>query len=203
MEEKTNKAVINLMQIVVDKLDAISKDLNKNDNPELNNLVIKNNDDLKNLIKTAIENQSRLGQLNLDTGNKIKDCIIENKTTPSVNNYTEYSLFGNKSQIKPIGLIIIIFSLVITWSSIKYLPPYFTEKSLLNKENKEYQIFYNYVYLKQYKNDEILRVDKILNKIEQKDSLFMNEYHQLLDSYHRDIRKQELQEELNSINNGS
>lgn len=194
MDENANKAIFNLMQIVVDKLEAISKDVNKNDHRKLNK-----NNETHELISKTISNQT---QTNLDIENRIISSIVEHKTSPSItNNYAEYSFFGSKSHFKPKTLIIILFSLVIIWSSLKYIPTYVTENSSLNKEREEYQLFYNYVYLKQFKNDKIISANEILKKVRQKDSLFMKEYNALLNNYQNEIRKEELKEELNSLDN--
>lgn len=201
MDENTSKAIFNLMQKVVDKLDAISKDVNKEDKTELSDVITKENKKLKELMEITISNQSVIGQKNLNSKKEIINSIKESVAVPNVNNYTEYSLLGSKSHYKPNTLIIILFSFVTIWSSIKYLPSYFTEKSLLSKEREEYQLFYNYVYLKQFKENEINIADETFKKIQQKDSLFMNEYYSLLRTHQREIRKQELKKELNSLDN--
>ena len=201
MEENTNTAIFTLMQKVVDKLDAISKNVNKKDQNELSDVISKENKQLKELIEITISNQSVLGQKNLNTRKEIIDSIKENAVTPNVNNYTEFSLLGRKSHFKPKTLIIMLFSLLIIWSSLKYLPTYFIEKSSLSKEREEYLVLYNFVYLKQLNNDEIINANEILKKVQQKDTLFMKEYHTLLSTYQREIRKQELKEELKSLEN--
>ena len=201
MEENTNKAIFTLMQKVVDKLDTISKDVNKKDQNELSDVISKENKQLKELIEITISNQSVLGQKNTNTRKEIIDSIKENAVTPNVNNYTEFSLLGRKSHFKPKTLIIMLFSLLIIWSSLKYLPTYFIEKSSLSKEREEYLVFYNFVYLKQLNNDEIINANEILKKVQQKDTLFMKEYHSLLSTYQREIRKQELKEELKLLDN--
>lgn len=201
MEENTNKAIFTLMQKVVDKLEAISKDVNNKDHVELSDIILKKDSETKELISKTINNQAILNKTNLDVENRIIDSIIKNRITPSVNNYTEYSLLGSKSHFKPKVLILILFSLVLIWSSLKYIPTYFIENGSLNNEKEEYELFYNYVYLKQFKNDEPNIAGETLKKIKQKDSLFMKEYNTLLNTYKREIRKQELKEELNSLDN--
>lgn len=201
MDENTSKAIFNLMQNVVDKLDAISKDLNKKEPVKTNNHLIKNDKETTELILRTIQNQVKLEQITLQIENRIINSIKNNRITPAVNNYTEYSLFGSKSYLKPRTVILMIFSLVIIWSSIKYLPSYITEQSLLSREKEAYQIFYNYVYLKQFKNHEIITDNEILKKINQKDSIFMEEYQTLISNLQKELRKQELKEELNSLDN--
>lgn len=201
MDENINKAIFTLMQKVVDKLEAISKDVNNKDYVEISDIILKKDSETKELISKTIKNQAILNQTNLDIENRIINAIIENKSTPSISNHKEYSLLGSKSHFKPLTLILILFSLVIIWSSLKYIPTYFIENSSLSKEREEYQLFYNYVYLKQFKNDEPNIAGETLKKVKQKDTLFMKEYYVLLNTYRREIRKQELKEELNSIDN--
>ena len=201
MEENTNTAIFTLMQKVVDKLDAISKDVNKKDQTELGDIIKKTNVQITKLVPEIIKTQSKLLLASSDISEEVSSCLKENKTTSTVNNYTEYSLLGSKSHFKPKSLIIMFFSLVTIWCSIKYLPSYFTEKSSLSKEREEYLVFYNYVYLKQLNNDKIINANEILKKVQQKDTLFMKEYHSLLSTYQREIRKQELKEELNLLDN--
>ena len=152
MEENTNNAIFTLMQKVVDKLDTISKDVNNIDQTELSHVFSEENEKLKNLIETTISNQHVLDQKILSK-KEIDDSIKENAVTPNVNNYTEFSLLGSKSHFKPKTLIIMLFSLVIIWSSIKHLPAYFINNGSLSKEKEEYELFYNYVYLKDFKNN--------------------------------------------------
>ncbi|WP_166384262.1 hypothetical protein [Polaribacter sp. 11A2H] len=201
MEENTNKAIFTLMQKVVDKLDTISKDVNKKDQTELVDIVKKTNIAITALVTDMFNSQTKLLQTSSDISDEVSSCLKENKITPTVNNYAEYSLLGSKSHFKPRSLIIMFFSLVIIWCSIKYLPSYFTEKSMLSNEREEYQLFYNFVYLKQLNNDKIINANEILKKVQQKDTLFMKEYHTLLSTYQREIRKQELKEELKLLDN--
>ncbi|MCD8428631.1 hypothetical protein LNJ06_00310 [Tenacibaculum finnmarkense genomovar ulcerans] len=201
MDENTSKAIFTLMQKVVDKLDAISKEINEKDQIEISNAIMKDSDAIKKAILLVLENQVKLKEGIVGFKNKITSVISENRITPSVTNNTEYNLIGSKSHFKPKILIFMLFSLVIIWSSLKYIPSYFIENSSLNHQKEEYQLFYNYIYLKQFKNDEIISAKEILKKVKEKDSLFMNEYNILLNTYTREIRKKKLKEELNSLNN--
>lgn len=201
MDENTNKALFTLMQKVVDKLETISKDVNRKEQTELEDIIKDTNVQTDKLVVQLVEALSKLLQNSLDTKNEIVEYVKESIETPNVNNYTEYSLFGSKPHFKPWVIVVIIFSLVTVWCSAKYLPSYFTERSLLSKERAEYQIFYNYVYFKQIRKDEHNIANEILKKIKQKDTLFMKEYQTLLKNHQREIKKQELKEQLNALNN--
>jgi hypothetical protein len=201
MDENTNKALFTLMQKVVDKLDVITEKINTKNETVLSDIILKKNSETKELISKTINNQAVLNQTNLDIENRIINSIIENKATPTISNHREYSLLGSKSYFKPITLIIMLFSLITIWSSLKYLPSYFIENGSLSDEKEEYELFYNYVYLKQFKNDEPNIAGEILKKVKQKNTLFMKEYHTLLSTYKREIKRQKLKEELNSLDN--
>jgi predicted DNA-binding ribbon-helix-helix protein len=201
MDENTNKAIFTLMQKVVDKLEAISEDVNNKDKTELGDIIKKSNIAITELVTEIIKTQSKFLQTSSVIRDEVINYIKENKITPNVNSYTEYSLLGSKSHFKPKALILMLFSLVIIWSSLKYIPTYFIKNGSLSKEKEEYKLFYNYVYLKQFKNDEPNIAGEILKRVKQKDTLLMKEYHILLNTYQREIRKQELKEELNSLDN--
>ncbi|NJB82809.1 hypothetical protein [Wenyingzhuangia aestuarii] len=201
MDENTSKAVFNLMQKVVDKLDHISNKVDVEIDTELSNIIIKESNDLKKLIMGSVINQSKVNNFSINTSKQIINSIEKNKTPPVTNNYSEYSILGSQFRYKPWVSIVIIFSLVIIWTSIKYIPSYLTERSSLKKEKEEYQIFYNYVYLKQLKNTEIPNARKTLETIKKKDTILIKEYHVLLSNYEKEIRKQQLQEELISLEN--
>ena len=201
MDENTNKALFTLMQKVVDKLETISKDVNRKDQTKLEDIIKDTNIQTDKLVLQLVEALSKLLKNSLDTKNEIVEYVEKSIETPNVNNYTEYSLFGSKSHFKPWIIGVFFFGLVTVWCSIKYLPSYFTEKSLLSKERAEYQIFYNYVYLKQIRKDEPIIANDILKRIKQKDTLFMKEYHTLLKTHQREIKKQELKEQLNALDN--
>jgi len=196
MDQNTTTAIFNLMQNVVDKLDSLSQDLKENKNNDLNDIIIKNSDEIKIYLKKFIDNQTNLAALNLVTEGRIIESIEKNKITPSINNYTEYNLFGSKSHFKPLSLVIIAFALVAVWSSIKYLPTYFNENSTLTKEKEDYELFYNYVYLSQFKNSENITANKLLKRIQNKDTLFLKEYSILFKTYQKEMKRKQLKEEL-------
>jgi hypothetical protein len=90
---------------------------------------------------------------------------------------------------------------VISWSGIKYLPPYFLEHSELKQKKENYELFYNYYYLKQFEHHKEIpnNVVNLFNKIKSKEPSFMNEYKMLDDIFNKEIRKQELENELKKL----
>jgi hypothetical protein len=199
MDQNTTNAIFNLMQNVVDKLDTLSKDLKNKEDKVLNDIVIRNSNEIKVYLKKTINNQAEQEKQNLVSEGRIIEFMEKNISTPSINNFTEYNLFGSKSHFKPLSLVIIAFALVLVWSSIKYLPTYFNESSVLTKEKEDYELFYNYVYLNQFKSSGIITADKVLKKIKARDTLFLREYGSLLKTYQKGIKKQQLKEELKSL----
>jgi hypothetical protein len=143
--------------------------------------------------------QEKIFEKNQDMENRIAQSIEKQKAPPINNSYIEYSFFGRESSFKPRTMIMILFGLLFTWSSIKYLPSYFNEKSLLKKEKEDYKLFYDLVYLNQYKNGEEITADAFLNKIKAKDEEVIKEYNALLKSYKNEMRKRELEEELKTL----
>jgi hypothetical protein len=201
MDQNTTSAIFNLMQNVVDKLDTISQDLKNKDDKELKDIFIRNSNEIKVYLKKTINNQAELANQNLVTEGKIIEYMEKKISTHSIKNYTEYNLFGNKSHFKPSSLVLLAFSLVLVWSSIKYLPTYFSNNSVLTREKEDYELFYNYIYLNKFKSTETLTADKILKRIQDKDTLFLKEYNTLLKTYQKEVKKQQLKEELKSLGN--
>lgn len=199
MEQNTTTAIFNLMQNVVDKLDTMSENLKGNEDNELKDMLAENSNEIKISLKKAISNQTGLAQIIQTSEGKIIESFEKNKTIPSVNNYTEYNLIGSKSHFKPLSLLLFAFALVVVWSSIKYLPSYFNESSLLLKEKEDYELFYNYVYLQQFKKSETITADSFLKRIQDKDTLFLEEYNALLETYQKERKKQQLIDELKSL----
>lgn len=199
MEKNTNDAVFNLMQKVVDKLEEIETALkindNKSQNTQVNERLVTLNENLKN-IKT---NQVLLNKMFEAFQIKTIDLIKENVSEPIINNFRSYSLFGADSKFGKKELIILLFGLLLLWSSIKYIPSFFTSYSAIVKEKEDYEFFYNYILLKQFESSKHITANKFLERIQQKDTVLINEYHELLNVYQYERRKQQLKEELRKL----
>jgi len=199
MENNTTKLVINLMQNVVDKLDEVSAKIDiKKENakkPESDFLT-----DLRNDFKKLLLQQNNISK-RIDASNKeVNNAIVSNKNSNQTHNY-EYVLFGKDSPLNIRFLISMIAIVVISWSGIKYLPPYFSAQSQLQIERDNYQLFYNYLYLKQVesKYNDAQKLEVILNKIKKGDDQIHEEYNSLLTRYQKQLRKQELENELKKL----
>lgn len=198
MDQTTTNAIFNLMQNIVDKLDNISQNQNTNKGSELNAMT-NSYIELKELITNSITVHNSFLENYKNIENRIIELSKNSNRNVITNNYKEFSLFGKESSFKPVRVIIILFCLVLTWSSIKYLPSYFNEKSLLKREKEEYQFFYQYTYLNQFKYTDKTTANTILKKIKENDEGIIKDYHILLQTYTREQRKRELEEELQKL----
>ncbi len=199
MENLNAEAVFNLMQNIVDKLDEVSAKIDiKNDDVE------KPESDF--LINLSVEfNKILLQQNNILKGTnafkqELTSSLKLNEGTNETHNY-EYIMFGKDSPLNTKFLILVIAFVCVSWSGIKYLPSYFLEHSEIKQEKENYQIFYNYTYLKQVesKNNGVQKSVVILNKIKKGDNQLLEEYSSLLTRYQKQIRKQELETELKKL----
>lgn len=199
MENLNAEAVFNLMQNIVDKLDEVSAKIDiKNDDVE------KPESDF--LINLSIElNKILLQQNNILKGinaynQELTNSLKLNEGTNETHNY-EYIMFGKDSPLNTKFLVYIIAFVYISWSGIKYLPPYFSSQSELQLEKDTYEQFYNYLYLKQVKskNNGIQKVEVILDKIKKRDKQLLEEYNSLFERYKNQIRKQQLENELKKL----
>lgn len=199
MENNTQEAIFNLMQNIIDSLDELSSKIDtKNDNVTktesdfLTNLPIEFN-------KILLTQKNILNQIDASK-QELTNSLISNNGTNDTRNY-EYIIFGKDSPLNTIFLIYIIAFVVISWSGIKYLPSYYLEHSELKQEKENYQLFYNYTYLKQVesKNNRAQKSVVIFNKIKKRDNQLLEEYSSLFARFQKQIRKQELETELKKL----
>ena len=199
MENNTQEVIFNLMQNVVDKLNEVSAKIDiKNENvgkPEsdiLTNLSIEFN-------KSVLQQNAIVKQIGTST-QELTNTLKSTKGTNETYNY-KYIIFGKDSPLNTKFVISIIAFVVISWSGIKYLSSYFLQQSDLQQEKENYELFYNYYYLKQFKNRKEIpnNVANLFKKIQNKEPSFMNEYKVLNKSFDKEIRKQELENELKKL----
>tara|TARA_R110001583_G_scaffold44966_2_gene142200 strand:- start:11547 stop:12140 length:594 start_codon:yes stop_codon:yes gene_type:complete len=197
MENNTQEAIFNLMQNIVDKSDEILVKIenNKNSKPEsdfLTNLPIEFN-------KLLLQQNNILKQID---GSKLEltNSLKSNKGTNETRNY-EYIIFGKDSPLNTRFIIYMIAFVIISWAAIKYVPPFLLNLSELKQEKENYELFYNYYYLKQFEHRKEIpnNVVNLFNKIKNKEPTIMNEYKMLDDSFNKEIRKQELENELKKL----
>lgn len=201
MDDATEKAIYNLMQNIIDKLDTIQKDIITKSEPDVEDKFKKVASELKELIFKSIKAQKDFIKESQNTAvHHITQSIEENKAIPSVNNYKEYSLLGSKSNFKPKSIAWLFIGLVFIWSSVKHLPDYFMEYSELKKDKKNYELFYEFVFLNEFQNAKNITADKRLEDIQNRDSLFLNEYERLSKTYKKEMKRRELQKQLNQLN---
>ena len=199
MDENKSNAILNLMQNIVDKLEDMDQKLNQNGNNDFPDFLLQNNDELKALVTKLESVQSELMEHNLDVESRIMKHFESKEQPHSVSNHIEYSFFGRESYLKPKILLVVLFCITILWSSIQYLPSYFIEHSHLKKEAEDYKIFYNYVNINDFIKSKNSTASDLLKKIKEKDSAVINDYNLLSKIYEKEMKKQQLKEELDSL----
>jgi len=192
MDENTNNAIFNLMQKVVDKLDEIFEKLNQKKEAKSNEPHSNINDEINTKLLEIINYQKITLKRYLLLDKKISDSL---KTKNNLKN-KEYYLIDKNDFIKPRMIFLILFALITIWSSFKFIPKYFLEKSNLKKDKRAYELFYNYVYLKQFESSVKTSADIILEKIYQNDTVFITEYNLLLKTHQKQVKKNQ---QLNKI----
>jgi len=199
MENLNNEAIFNLMQNVVDKLDEVSAKVDiKNNTAEkhesnfLTNLPIQFN-------KLVLQQNAIFKQIDTSKQELINSLKSTKGTNETHNN--KYIMFGKDSPLNTRFVIYMIAFVIISWSGIKYLPPAIQEQSELQQEKKNFELFYNYLYLKQIdsKNNSAQKLEVILNKIKNGNDNIYKEYNSLLTRYQKELRKQELENELKKL----
>ncbi|UMB59984.1 hypothetical protein MHL31_12980 [Lutibacter sp. A80] len=197
MENNNNEAIFNLMQNVVDKLDEISEknEGDKNPIPDLTSLEKLS----KEVEKIRLQQDSILKEINKSKQEISKSTILD-KRPIETNNY-KYIMFGKDSPLNTRFLFYIIFFIAISWSGIKYLPPYFSAHSELKQDKDNYELFFNYLYLKEVasENNGTQKMKIILDKIKKGDDKLLKEYNSLFTRYQKQLRKQELENELKKL----
>lgn len=196
MDNNTSKAIFNLMQKVVDKLDDISDKINQKEEINFTDINAKNDDKISNRLGTIIKNQKIIQETNLKLKNKIFTVINAKTTFKEKNKDDGYYLIDKNAFIKNRMILLVLFGTITIWCTFKFIPKYFLEKSTLKKDKWAYELFYNYVYLKQFENSKNITADLILEKIYQNDSVFIEKYNLLLKTHQNQVKKNQ---QLNKI----
>lgn len=197
MENNTEEAIFHLMQNVIDKLDQLDLKLSGKKSLDVEKILSDKILGIEKSSKNLMTNQNKYYASNVKAFTRIIGDI--NKITPSVNNYKEYNLIGKEAMVKPRLLLISIFVFISTWAALKYLPTYFNEKSELKLKKEQYQIFYEYIYLKQFDSIKRTNVELLFKKIKNKDSIILKEYYSLSNEYQKSIKINQLKEELRRL----
>lgn len=200
MDSNSENAIYHLMQNIIDKLDAMENNIHQKEKDKYLKISFDSMGELQTFIENFFKEQLDLFKnSNEELFVKLITTIEKNKITPSVNNYKEYSIFGNQSSFKPRQLIYGIIGITILWFSFKYLPGYYIKYSTLNKEKIVFQTYYEYSFLKQFSKSDKISAEEVYTKIKNNDTLIMNEYNMLLKDYSKEIKKRELERQLKSL----
>lgn len=160
-------------------------------------------------VATAIKDLKQEFSVN-DIQDKIAGLasIIEKNTNPTEdynqtinNNQNTYVLFGKDSPFSSRLLLGLILTITVITLVLKYIPPYIQMRSELEKERRNYKLFYDYVYLSRYHNDK--KSGKIIidikNDIDQGNQELIGEINSLRDYYKKEMKINALQAELKSL----
>lgn len=192
MENETDNAIFNLMQNVIDKLDGISDKIEIDQN-------IKSTETTIEIDKILLLQEKVIKEIE-NAKTDLKNSIIQKKYSNETNNH-EYIMFGKDSPLNTKFLIIVLALICISLLGIKYLPPYFIAHSELKQEKENYELFYKYIYLKQFESHKKIPQDleNLFDKIKSQEVNLMNEYNQINEVYKKEIYKQELENELKKV----
>lgn len=197
MENNNSEAIFNLMQNLVDEMEKISEKIKVNESPAPDLTLLKN---LPKEIETIrLQQDSILKEIN-KSKQEVSKSTISDKRPIETNNY-KYIMFGEDSPLNTRFLFYIIFFIAISWSGIKYLPSSLSARSELQQDKDNYQLFYNYLYLKEVasENNGAQKMKIILDKIKKGDDKLLKEYNSLFTRYQKQLRKQELENELKKL----
>lgn len=217
--EDTIKRNNALMQNVADKMDALSKNkktegtetTEKNTvlegiKKELDNHYKNISDAMTKLVKTSQNNTSASD----DKETSIKIDVILKTLTDYVNkdearvhiHKKQIILFGKDASLTTKHFLLMVALLIILVSSIKYLPTFFDHFSDVKKERDTYYTFYHYHYLRFIKDKNNLALENIENQlkmIQNQDSSFMQEYHDMEEWLKKDLKVKSLKDQIKEI----
>lgn len=221
-DEKAIKAITILMQNVVNKLDDISKNIDsqKKDNSiekslqkiyeisesENGNILseisvlkesLKESNDLNKLETQLTEMRQGINNFEIDF-----QKVIESKPENIVTNNKTIIVFGDDATFSVKTLLFFLTVIVICWSSIKYLPSYFSERSNLKVQKDLYYDYYKFNYYLKFQQEDqkgIEYMERVLEMIQTNDSSFVKKYEELQRSYSNEIKKRELESQLKEL----
>jgi hypothetical protein len=200
MDSNSENAIYHLMQNVIDKLDTIENNIHQKEKDKYFKISFDSMGELQTFIEDFFKEQLDLFK-NSNEGLfiNLNSSLEKNKTPPSINNYKEYSIFGNQSNFNPKQLIYLVIGITILWFSFKFLPIYYIEHSTLKKEKLVFQTYYEYTFLKQFSKSDKISAEEVYTKIKNNDTIIMNEYKMLLKEFSKEIKKRELERQLKNL----
>jgi len=130
-----DEIILKLMQHVSDELDNISTKVNRLEQSKERNEIF-------------LARQRELLNENIQATNKaFREVLEENPPIIQETHHSQYILFGKDSPFSSKLLLSIITLLLVCIPMIKYVPPFFNERSALKEEKDHYKLFYDYVFL--------------------------------------------------------
>jgi len=217
--EDTIKSNNALMQNLADKMETLSKDKkvelnpNKVNSDEIEMLKSELNKHYNNvseaITKLVKSNQKTDEELSLKESNLKLDSVLKiltdfvNKDDTKVHVHKkEIILFGKDSSLTTKHFLIMLGIVILTISSLKYLPTFFDYYSEIKSERDTYKTFYQYHYLRFTKGNNNKAIDNMENQlklIQQQDSSFMYDYNTMEQWLEKDIKIKQLKDELKEV----
>jgi len=209
MKTEKNAMLLHLMQNVSDKLEENSKLISELKVTQLDEKALlplsDSNQAIFKAISDSIDNQNNIKvqaqKLSKHLENEIKN------TAPIVNKEENKQLiiFGKDTPFTSKILLIVIVVLFIGSFGFKYVPGYITENSKIKLERDHYKLFYQYVYLNTYNNNQV-KAEEVANKmrqIENTNPSLLKNIEDLRLKYSNQIKKENLQKKLDELENNN
>ncbi len=190
-----NEIIFKMMQNVSDKLDDISSKINQKKDSKIEN------ESILKISERIISHQQIIGNQIKNVKRDLEMKIDSTKPTINNNEKKEYILFGKDTPFTSKFLLVLIAVIMVLSYSFKYLPNYLHEKSEVKSERDSYKMFYEYVYLDAFsENNKIpYNLTNLITKIKKKDTVFVKHFNKLHKKYRKEMKKQELIDQLNQL----
>jgi len=184
MDKKDIDAIYNLMQNVSDKLGGLSSKIeSKNHEPEIENIIKKQDTTIAYLVHLIN---------GLEKSTKTK--------SENTNNYNEYVLFGKDSSMNSRILFILASLIFVAWLGFKYLAPVISKQDKLELENTNYRMMYEYLYLKDTRQEPAnYTMQQLAKHIQTRDANFLEEFNKMVSEHRLIKRRIELENELEKL----
>ncbi len=191
-----NEYVIGLMQDVSDKLTIISKQINQNESTKDEISVEKSEE-----FKKVLSGQSMINNNLTNMKESLEELISKNKPVLNQNYKSDYILFGKDSPFSSKLLLILIAVILMCIPAFKYIPEHLNQSSELKEQRDTYKLFYDSFLLSSFdKTGKVpTEIFTLMEKIESRDTVFINYVDRLSTRYKHHLRKVELKAELQSL----
>ena len=193
---ENNEFVVGLMQNVLDKLNTISKQIDQNESAKVE-ISVEKSEEVKDVLSGQLTINNNLTEMK----EELKKSISKNKPILNQNYKSDYILFGKDSPFSSKLLLILIAVILMSIPAFKYIPKYLNQASELKEQRDTYKLFYDSFLLSSFdKTGKVpTEIFTLMEKIESRDTVFINYVDRLSIRYKHHLRKVELKAELKSL----